>query len=104
MTNTRQKRDVMAKRGDAARKSSAYEAGRPETVRVRMTVDLVGPLADELQKTAEQLGKSKTEVVREGLGYVFRALKARNDGYLVGAWKEEADGRVSRSREFVIGN
>lgn len=83
---------------------ASTKAGRPETVRVRMTVDLVGSIAEELEKTAQQLGKSKTDVIREGLGYVFRALKARDDGYFVGAWKEEPDGKVSRAREFVVGN
>lgn len=91
-------------RTGAVGKVDVRDAGRPETVRVRMTVDLMGPLADELEKTAEQLGKTKTDVIREGLGYVFRALKARDDGFFVGAWKEEPDGKISRSREFVIGS
>ncbi|MCP3447205.1 hypothetical protein [Bradyrhizobium sp. CCGUVB14] len=76
----------------------------PETVRVRMTVDLVGPLAGKLEQTAKQLGKSKTDVIRDGLQYVFRALKAQHDGFLVGAWKEDEDGRISRAREFSIGS
>lgn len=104
MAKTRLKRVPVADHGVPDKGELAYEAGRPETVRVRMTVDLMGPLAVELERTAQQLGKSKTEVVREGLSYVFRALRARNDGYLVGAWKEEADGRILRSREFSIGS
>ena len=82
----------------------AQQSDRSDTVRVRMTVDLVGPLADELEKTAQKLGKSKTDLVRDGLAYVFRALRARNDGYFVGAWKEDPDGKVERAREFAIGN
>lgn len=81
----------------------AGDADGPETVRVRMTVDLVGPLAGKLEETARQLGKSKTDVIRDGLQYVFRALKAQHDGFLVGAWKEDEEGRISRAREFSIG-
>jgi hypothetical protein len=73
-------------------------------VRVRMTVDLVGSLAAKLEDASAQLGKTKTELVRDGLTYVFRALKAQQEGFVVGAWKEDEDGRISRSREFTIGH
>ncbi|WP_199084635.1 hypothetical protein [Bosea sp. ASV33] len=79
-------------------------ADQPETFRVRMTVDLTGPLAQELESAAQRLGRTKTDVVREGLNYVFKAMKARNDGFLVGAWKEDEEGRVQRAREFAIGS
>ncbi len=75
-----------------------------ETIHIRMTVDLVGPLAQKLEDTVKRLGKRRTDVIRDSLVFVFQALNAKRDGFQGGAWKEGEGGRISRAREFSIGS
>lgn len=79
-------------------------AHQPETFRLRMTVDLSGPLGERLQATASRLGKGRMEVVEDGLNSIFEAMRLRKGEFLVDAWKEDEDGRVRRGREFAIGS
>ncbi len=60
------------------------EPGAPETVRVRLVVDLRGEAGEELSRMAKANGMTTEDMVREGLSFIHKALQARNDGLFVG--------------------
>ena len=60
------------------------DPGAPETVRVRLVVDLRGEAGEELSRLVKANGMTTEDMVREGLTYIHRALQSRNDGLFVG--------------------
>ena len=76
MTRTYDQKDL--------RNGSRREPGAPETMRVRMYVDLSGELGEHLDRVAKAQGRTREAIVREGLGYIHKALQSRRNGLFVG--------------------
>ena len=66
------------------RERELADPGAPETVRVRMMLDLRGEKGEELARMAKANGMTVEEMIREGLSFIHAALRARNDGLFVG--------------------
>ncbi|MEL6779374.1 MAG: hypothetical protein AAFO06_19180 [Cyanobacteria bacterium J06597_16] len=68
--------------------------------KVRLTLDLSSRLNDELERLAEDSGRTKAELMRLGLDFLSKAARARDQGMTVGAWTEDERG-IRREREFI---
>ena len=69
--------------------------------RIRFTLDLSEKVNEELDRLASKTGKNKSELLRLGLDYLLRADRARSEGMLVGAWKDDEKKGVRHEREFI---
>ncbi len=65
----------------------------------RFTVDVSRRLAEEIEKMAQDTGRTKAEVFRLAIELLSTAREAQKDGMHVGAWDETPEQR--REREFV---
>ena len=74
-------------------------ANEAASSKFRFTVDVSRRLADEIEKIAQETGRSKADVFRLAIELLSSAREARGDGMHVGAWKDEPEHR--REREFV---
>ncbi len=72
---------------------------RNDNSKFRFTVDVSRRLADEIERIAEETGRSKAEVFRLAIELLSTARDARSEGMHVGAWEDSPEHR--REREFV---
>lgn len=72
---------------------------RNDSSKFRFTVDVSRRLADEIERIAEETGRSKAEVFRLAIELLSTARDARREGMHVGAWEDSPEHR--REREFV---
>ena len=59
----------------------------------RFTVDVSRNLADEIERLADESGRSKGEVFTFAIGLLSAACSARNEGMNVGAWNGNGPAR-----------
>ena len=64
----------------------------------RFTVDVSRKLADEIERIANETGRTKADVFRLAIELLSTARDAKDEGMHVGAWDDEP---YRREREFV---
>lgn len=64
--------------------------------RTRLTLELSDRLNAHVEELAKDLDVSKADVLRLGVEALLAAGRAKRDGMIVGAWKEDAGRRVER--------
>lgn len=68
--------------------------------KVRLTLDLSDRLHSNVSRLSQKHTMTKADVLRKALEFYFAADEAADDGFRVGAWKDE--GTVRKEREFLI--
>ena len=68
----------------------------------RKSVDLTEALDEKLTKKAKELNISIAELLRRAADRVLKEEEKRSDGYNIGAWKEDKDGKVERAYLYEL--
>lgn len=68
--------------------------------RTRLTLDMSARLNQAVEDFASENGFTKAEVLRNAVEFLLKAKRASNEGLTVGAWKNDAGGRLVE-REIV---
>ena len=64
--------------------------------KTRLTLELSSHLNGEIQRLAEERGESKVDVLRDAIALLLTAKEAAKEGFKIGAWKTDEEGRVGR--------
>lgn len=68
--------------------------------RSRVTLDISAKMDGHVSRLSEKMGTTKSGVIKSALSLFLAAETAKNDGFEVGAWKE--DGKVRTERVFLL--
>ena len=68
-----------------------------EKFKGRKTVDLPQPLDDAITRLADEAGLSVAEILRRAADRLVKEENRREEGFQIGAFKEDEDGRISRA-------
>lgn len=64
--------------------------------RSRLTLDISQRMNESIERLAEKEGVSKADVIRRAIELLIAADTSRNEGFTIGAWKEESGLRTER--------
>lgn len=67
----------------------------------RMSIEMSDRFSKRLEALARETGLTKTEILRRGFEIMDAGAEALRESYRVGAWLEDDQGHVKRTREFI---